>query len=116
MSWAKPILMELGTLFGMVSKEELSAFKKDEAQKEAAFAIYEDLKALKVDVCLDNRDERSGVKFKDADLIGFPIRVVIGKSLAEGNVEIKIRKTGEMVVCSVKEAAQEVNRLLKSLS
>ncbi|MBP7247888.1 MAG: proline--tRNA ligase [Negativicutes bacterium] len=89
---------------------------KDEAQKEAAFAIYEDLKALKVDVCLDNRDERSGVKFKDADLIGFPIRVVIGKSLAEGNVEIKIRKTGEMVVCSVKEAAQEVNRLLKSLS
>ena len=89
---------------------------KDEAQKEAAFAIYEDLKALKVDVCLDNRDERSGVKFKDADLIGFPIRVVIGKSLAEGNVEIKVRKTGEMLVCPVKEAAQEVTRLLKSLS
>lgn len=89
---------------------------KDEAQKEAAFAICEDLKALKVDVCLDNRDERSGVKFKDADLIGFPIRVVIGKSLAEGNVEIKVRKTGEMLVCPVKEAAQEVTRLLKSLS
>ena len=89
---------------------------KDDAQKEAAFAIYEDLKALKVDVCLDNRDERSGVKFKDADLIGFPIRVVIGKSLAEGNVEIKVRKTGEMLVCPVKEAAQEVTRLLKSLS
>ena len=54
--------------------------------------LYAELTALGVDVILDDRDERPGVKFKDADLVGFPIRVSIGeKSLAKGEVEIKPR-------------------------
>lgn len=89
---------------------------KDEAQKEAAFKIYEALKEQKIDVCLDDRDERPGVKFKDADLIGFPVRVVIGpKALAEGNVEIKIRKTGEMKICPVDLATKEIADILATL-
>jgi len=89
---------------------------KDEAQKEAAFSIYNELKELKIDACLDDRDERAGVKFKDADLIGFPIRIVIGpKALAEGNVEIKIRKSDESKVIPFTLAAKEVAEALKSL-
>ena len=54
--------------------------------------LYAELTAYGVEVILDDRDERPGVKFKDADLVGFPIRVSIGeKSLAKGEVEIKTR-------------------------
>ena len=54
--------------------------------------IYSELSAAGVDVILDDRDDRPGVKFKDADLIGFPIRIGIGeKSLANGEVELKPR-------------------------
>jgi prolyl-tRNA synthetase len=69
----------------------------DEKLSLAANQFYERLNENGVDVLLDDRDERAGVKFNDADLIGIPIRVTIGpKSLAEGKVEIKIRKTGEV--------------------
>lgn len=89
---------------------------KDEAQKEAAYKIYEALKEKRIDVCLDDRDERPGVKFKDADLIGFPLRVVIGpKALAEGNVEMKIRSTGEVKVIPLDSVIEEVEKTLKSL-
>ncbi len=65
---------------------------KDEAQKRAAEDLYRDLKAANVDVLLDDRDERPGVKFKDADLLGIPVKVVVGKSLAEGTVEVSLRR------------------------
>lgn len=65
---------------------------KDEAVRTAAEKIYADLQSAGVDVLLDDRDERPGVKFADADLIGFPVRVVIGgKGLAEGMAELKRR-------------------------
>lgn len=65
----------------------------DAAVQEAANEIYEGLKAAGVDVIFDDRDERAGVKFNDSDLIGFPVRVVIGgKNLANGNVEWSLRK------------------------
>ncbi|MBC1908102.1 proline--tRNA ligase, partial [Listeria booriae] len=48
-------------------------------------------------VLIDDRSERAGVKFADADLIGLPIRITVGKKAAEGIVEVKIRKTGEMI-------------------
>jgi len=67
---------------------------KDEAQKQAAEGLYRDLQAAGVDVLLDDRDERPGVKFKDADLLGIPIKVVVGKSLAEGTVEVSLRRDG----------------------
>ena len=64
---------------------------KDDAQRQAAEDLYHDLQVSGVDVLLDDRDERPGVKFKDADLIGIPIKVVVGKSLADGNVEVNLR-------------------------
>ena len=57
----------------------------------AAEKIVDELEASGVDVILDDRDQRPGVKFKDADLVGFPVRITIGKSLAEGKVEVKWR-------------------------
>ena len=55
------------------------------------------LNAQGVDAILDDRDERAGVKFKDADLIGYPVRVVVGpKTLQRGAMEVKVRYTGEM--------------------
>ncbi|MDA3956450.1 proline--tRNA ligase [Oceanispirochaeta sp.] len=63
---------------------------------EAGNSLYESLKSAGIDVALDDRDERAGFKFKDADLIGYPLQIVIGaRSLEAGEVEIKIRKTGE---------------------
>ncbi len=60
----------------------------------------------------DRRDASPGVKFKDAELIGIPIIVIVGKSLAEGNVEIRVRRTGERLEIRLADAANEVARLL----
>ena len=69
--------------------------------------------AAGVEVLLDDRDERPGVKFKDADLIGIPLRIVVGsKNLAEGKVELKIRKTGEVLLLTVAEAVAKVTALV----
>ena len=65
---------------------------KDETQQSAAELLYSGLSAAGVDVLLDDRDERPGVKFKDWDLIGIPVQVVVGKALAEGNVEVSLRR------------------------
>lgn len=65
--------------------------------KEAAERIYAELETAGVEVVLDDRQERAGVKFKDADLIGYPVRITVGaKALASGNVEVRLRKNGEM--------------------
>ncbi len=66
----------------------------DDLQVEAAKAIYKALLALGVDALLDDRDERAGVKFKDADLIGIPYRIVTGRALGDGKVEVVERSTG----------------------
>jgi len=68
---------------------------KDEQQAEAAERIYADLKAAGVDVLFDDRAERAGVKFKDADLIGIPYRIVVGKGIVDGNVEFVDRASGQ---------------------
>lgn len=70
---------------------------KDEASAAKAEEIYMQLKKIGLETVIDDRNERPGVKFKDADLIGYPLRVVVGpKTLTEGNLEVKIRKTGEI--------------------
>ncbi|NLL43438.1 MAG: proline--tRNA ligase [Firmicutes bacterium] len=87
---------------------------KDEAQAKASQNLYEELKAAGVEVVLDDRNERPGVKFKDADLIGFPIRVTIGaKSLEQGAMEIIIRRTKEKLVVPIEDVASTVKNLLK---
>lgn len=68
---------------------------KDETQMAAAEKLYEDLNAAGVEAILDDRKERAGVKFKDAELIGVPFRVVTGKSLKDGKVEVVKRKEGD---------------------
>ncbi len=69
---------------------------KDESVREASERIYRDLEAEGVEVFYDDRPERPGVKFKDADLVGIPIRIVVGaRSLAEGSVELSLRKDRE---------------------
>ena len=68
---------------------------KDETQVSLGEKIYAELSDNGIETVLDNRNERAGFKFKDADLIGFPLKIVVGKGAAEGIVEIKDRRTGE---------------------
>jgi prolyl-tRNA synthetase len=74
------------------------------------------LKKAGIDVLLDDRKERAGVKFKDCDLIGYPIRVTVSpKTLESGNVEIKIRKSGEVSNIARADCTAKVLELLKDL-
>ena len=77
----------------------------DAAQREAAQAIYGDCRARGLDALLDDRDERPGVKFKDADLIGVPHRITVGKKLASGLVETVERKTKKINDTATEKAA-----------
>ncbi len=87
---------------------------KDADVMAAAGEIYQTLENLGLEVLFDDRDERPGVKFKDNDLIGIPIRIVVGsKGLAEGKVEVKIRKSGEMLLLPRDEAVETVNRMVR---
>ena len=71
---------------------------KVEEQLAYAEEIYEELRAAGVDVLLDDRRERAGVKFNDCDLIGYPVRIAIGpKTIENGSIEVKVRRTGELV-------------------
>ena len=71
---------------------------KVEEQLAYAEAIYEELRAAGIDVLLDDRRERAGVKFNDCDLIGYPVRIAIGpKTIENGSIEVKVRRTGELV-------------------
>ncbi|EJE1846757.1 proline--tRNA ligase [Listeria monocytogenes] len=70
---------------------------KSEEQVAFAETLYTSLQDADFSVLIDDRAERAGVKFADADLIGLPIRITVGKKAAEGVVEVKIRKTGEMI-------------------
>jgi len=81
--------------------------------KKAADEVIASLEKAGVDYLWDDRDERPGVKFKDADLLGFPWRITLGaKSLAAGGVEIKSRETGTTEVVSPSQAGGWIqNRL-----
>ena len=86
---------------------------KDELQTSTAQKIYDELLEKGVEVVLDDRDERAGVKFKDADLIGFPYRINVGKTIQEGNVEVKNRATGEMEVMTPDKAVAKILEVVK---
>ena len=76
----------------------------DEAQAEAAETIYKALEEARVEVLLDDRKERPGVKFKDADLLGIPVRITVGKLAGEGKVEYKLRRDADKEEVTVDEA------------
>ncbi|MGM9956858.1 MAG: proline--tRNA ligase [Peribacillus sp.] len=85
---------------------------KDQSQAELAEKLYAELKKQGMDVLMDDRHERAGVKFADSDLIGLPVRVTVGKKASEGIVEVKIRKTGEVLELETSELAQKLHELL----
>lgn len=85
---------------------------KDEAQNEAAEKLYEQLEKAGVEVLLDDRDARPGVKFKDMDLIGIPYRITVGRGIKDGMVELKPR-TGEKIDVPVDKAAEMLIEELK---
>ncbi|MGD6871555.1 proline--tRNA ligase [Sutcliffiella horikoshii] len=81
---------------------------KNQAQASLAEEIYSDLKNSGLAVLMDDRQERPGVKFADADLIGLPVRVTVGKKAEERIVEVKWRETGDMEELSVEELIQKL--------
>jgi prolyl-tRNA synthetase len=89
---------------------------KDTAQMDLAEKIYRELQEAGLETVLDDRDERPGVKFKDADLIGYPLRVTIGaKTIAEGLLEVKARRTGEEYRFSLDNYVQNIKEALTKL-
>ncbi len=88
---------------------------KDEQVKHAAEMIYSSLSAAGIEVLLDDRDERAGAMFKDADLMGIPIRITVGaKGLKDGNVELKFRKSPEVVSVKLDHIVEKVVEVLAS--
>jgi prolyl-tRNA synthetase len=87
---------------------------KDEQQVAAAEKIHDELEAAGIEVILDNRDERPGVKFKDADLWGSPVRIAIGKKgLANGEVEWKFRNEKEFTMVKVEDVVAKAKEFFK---
>jgi prolyl-tRNA synthetase len=87
---------------------------KDDALSRTAEELYRKLSGEGIEALLDDRDERAGVKFMDADLIGIPLRVTLGpKRLTEGNVELKFRRSGEVRICAVDEVTDIVARIVR---
>jgi prolyl-tRNA synthetase len=80
----------------------------DTAALEAAQKIYSDCVAAGIDALFDDRDERPGVKFKDADLIGVPYRVTIGKKLPQGQVELVVRRDRAALDVAVDRVVDEL--------
>ena len=88
-------------------------YGKEEMVKSACDDIYARLAAAGVEVLLDDRDERPGVKFKDADLLGMPLRLTVGaRARKEGLVEIRRRRTGEVETATPAEIVARVRALL----
>lgn len=85
---------------------------KDEEQMKIANEIYEDLKSIGVDAILDDRNERAGVKFKDSDLMGIPMRITVGKKIVDGEVEFKLR-TSDMENIKIEEVVDRVREEFK---
>ena len=86
---------------------------KDEAQMKTAFDIATELEKAGIDVVVDDRDERPGVKFKDADLVGIPFRVNVGKKVTEGQVEVFRRSTQEKQDVNIAAISAHLQELLK---
>lgn len=88
---------------------------QDTLQMEVAEKLYKELKANGVEVVLDDRDERAGVKFKDADLIGFPYRITVGKTINDGFVEYKVRETSDVEKLKPEDAAKHIIQVVKNI-
>ncbi|HAT4253365.1 TPA: proline--tRNA ligase [Clostridium perfringens] len=81
---------------------------KNEEQATKAEEIYNELRKMGVEALLDDRKERAGVKFKDSELMGIPMRITVGKMIGEGQVEFKLRNGGEVETLSIEEVYNRV--------
>ena len=81
---------------------------KDEEQMKVAEEIYNKLTELGIEVIMDDRNERAGVKFKDSELIGIPMRITVGKKIADNQVEFKLRNGGENEVIDIEDVYNKV--------
>lgn len=86
---------------------------KDEEQLEAANKIYERLNEMGIETLIDDRDERAGVKFNDADLIGVPIRITVGKKIKDGFVELKQRNEAVVREIGIEDIYREVHKIFE---
>ncbi len=90
---------------------------KDEALVAAAEQLYADLKKKRIAVVIDDRRERPGVKFNDADLLGFPLRVTVGKKYhSDGLVELKVRASGQMEEIVLEQVGERICALIEELT
>ena len=89
---------------------------KKDVQKETAEKIYNKLLEEKVEVLYDDRIERPGVKFNDADLIGLPIQIIVGRKADEGIIEIKVRRTGEREEVLIKNLYTKLHEIIENLA
>ena len=88
----------------------------DDLVHPAANALTKQLAGMGFEVCIDDRKERPGVKFAEADLIGWPLQVTVGKrGLEAGTVEVKVRSTGEKFDVALEEIDQKFGALYKSM-
>lgn len=107
---------------GIIWPDEVAPYKAiilvldtaDENMMGLALDVYQELNKAGLEVLLDDRDERAGVKFKDADLLGIPLQVVIGKgALRDGSLELKIRRSQEKIIKPKDEALREIEKITK---
>ena len=89
---------------------------KKDVQKETAEEIYNKLLEEKVEVLYDDRIERPGVKFNDADLIGLPIQIIVGRKADEGIAEIKVRKTCEREEVLIENLYTKLHEIIENLA
>ncbi|MPN45307.1 Proline--tRNA ligase [bioreactor metagenome] len=87
---------------------------KEEKQVQVGSALYDQLQKLGIEVILDDREERAGVKFNDMDLIGVPFRVVVGKSIEKGMVEVKARTEKDSKEIEIDKVVEYIEELLKN--
>lgn len=86
---------------------------KNEEQMAIAEKLYNDLSISGIETLMDDRDERAGVKFKDADLMGIPVRITVGKKVSDGKVELKLRNDSEIKLVDISEIKDVVLKICK---
>ncbi len=90
---------------------------KNDEVLDAGEEIYQELKGAGIDTLLDDRKERAGIKFNDADLIGCPIRITLGsRSLKEGKLEVKLRQTGEELEIPLEDYLSSIKEIIEGLN
>lgn len=108
--------------YGIVWPKEIAPYSvaivvinsKVESQVNVANELYNQLRKIKIDCILDDRDERPGVKFNDMDLIGIPVRITIGKTIEQGQVEVKFRNCKDIQLINIQDIQQFIIDYLNS--